>query len=62
MAIEVKSGRRVDDGELRGLREIAGLPGLRRRLVVFRGDRAQTISDLIEVVPGRKLPERCRAK
>jgi predicted AAA+ superfamily ATPase len=51
VAIEVKSGRRVDASEMRGLREVAALPRLRRRVLVYRGDRAEKTSDGIDLLP-----------
>ena len=36
---------------LRGLRAIAGLRGLRRRILVYRGERRLTTADGIEVWP-----------
>jgi hypothetical protein len=37
VALEVRSGRKVFEADLRGLRATAELPRMRRRLVVFRG-------------------------
>ena len=51
LAIEAKSGSRVGPDELRGLRAIEGLKGLRRRLLVHRGERRLTTADGIEVWP-----------
>ncbi len=51
VAVEVRAGRKVFEADLRGLRAIAGLPGLRRRLVVCRGERRQRTADGIEVLP-----------
>jgi uncharacterized protein len=53
VAVEVKSGKAVRDTDLRGLRAIAELPRMRRRLVVFGGDRPQRTSDGIDVLPVR---------
>jgi uncharacterized protein len=43
-AVEVKSARRVHSGDLSGLRAIGELPGLRRRILVHRGER-ETVSE-----------------
>jgi predicted AAA+ superfamily ATPase len=51
VAVEAKSGERLRDAELRGLRAVAGLPGLVRRIVVFRGARRQATPDGIEILP-----------
>lgn len=51
VAIEVKSSRNVREGELTGLRAIAELPGLRRRLVVHMGDRSLATGDGIGILP-----------
>jgi predicted AAA+ superfamily ATPase len=51
LAIEVKSSHRIPDDGLRGLRAIAGLPGLVRRLLVLDSrDRIRT-EDGIDVLP-----------
>lgn len=51
VAIEVRSGQKVFDADLRGLRAIAELPEVRRRVVVFRGERKQKTADGIEMLP-----------
>jgi len=51
VAVEVKSTKALHDTELRGLRAIAELPRVRRRVVVFLGERRQTTPDGIELVP-----------
>jgi len=51
LAIEAKSGTGAGPDELRGLRAIEGLKGLRRRLLVYRGERRLTTADGIEVWP-----------
>lgn len=50
-AIEVKSARRIHPGQLGGLRAIADLPGLRRRILVHRGGRPTRTEDGIEEWP-----------
>ncbi len=51
LAIEVKSGTRFDSSELAGLRAIAELPRLARRVVIYNGPRALKTEDGIEVWP-----------
>lgn len=51
LAIEAKGGTRVNGDALRGLRAIAGLKGLKRRVVVYRGARRLVTADGIEVWP-----------
>lgn len=51
LAIEVKSTTGVGPEDLRGLRAVEGLKGLRRRLLVYRGERRLTPADGIEVWP-----------
>jgi len=51
VAIEVKSSRNVPEGELKGLRAIGELPGVRRRIVVHLGDRRMATADGIEILP-----------
>lgn len=56
-AIEVKSARRTDPGQLAGLRAMADLPGLRRRILVHRGSRATKTEDGIDAWPVETLLE-----
>ncbi len=58
VAIEVKAGKRVHDGDLRGLRTLAEESRVRRRLVVCLEDEPRRLSDGIEVVPWRQFLER----
>lgn len=51
LAIEVKSATRVSTEELTGLRAIAELRGLQRRVLVYLGDRAMRTDDGIDVWP-----------
>src|SRR5439155_349970 len=48
-AIEVKTAARVHEKHFAGLRAIAGLPGLERRILVHLGDADARTSDGIEV-------------
>jgi len=50
-ALEVKAARRVHSGQLAGLSAIGELPGLRRRILVHRGDRATRTEEGIDVWP-----------
>jgi predicted AAA+ superfamily ATPase len=51
LAVEVKATRTLRPADLRGLRAIADLPGLARRLLVFLGSDRLTTLDGIEAVP-----------
>ena len=51
IAIEVKSASRVDRTDLQGLRAIAELPNVRRRIVVARVDARQLTPEGIEILP-----------
>ncbi|HEX6229487.1 MAG TPA: AAA family ATPase [Solirubrobacterales bacterium] len=50
-ALEVKSTRRPSEGQMAGLRAIAELPGLRRRVLIHRGDRPTRSEDGIDAWP-----------
>lgn len=51
VAIEVKSGRAPSNADLKGLRAIVDLPGVVRRILVFRGERPMRTTDGIEMLP-----------
>jgi predicted AAA+ superfamily ATPase len=51
LALEVKATRTLRPNDIRGLRAIAGLRGLARRVLVFLGPRALATPDGIEVWP-----------
>ena len=51
IAIEVKAAERFNTAMLKGLRAVADLPGLARRILAYRGRRAFTTEDGIEVWP-----------
>ncbi len=51
IAIEAKSTTRAEADQLRGLRAIDGLAGLRRRILAYRGARRMATADGIEVWP-----------
>jgi hypothetical protein len=53
VALEVKASRQFSDRGLRGLRAIAALPGVRRRIVVYLGERRMRTADGIDVLPLR---------
>lgn len=50
-ALEVKASRRPHPQDIAGLRAIAELPGLRRRILIHRGDRATRTEDGIDAWP-----------
>lgn len=56
-AVEVKATRRFDSRHLAGLRAVAQLPKLRRRVLVYRGDRPLRTEDGIDVLPVRSFLE-----
>ena len=51
LAIEVKASERYNTAMLKGLRVMADLPGLARRVLAYRGRRAFTTEDGIDVWP-----------
>ncbi len=51
LAVEVKSGRAFTESWCRGLRAIAALPGLSRRIIVYPEGPALRTEDGIEVMP-----------
>lgn len=51
VAIEARAGRKVFESDLRGLRAMAELKSVTRRLVVCRGERRQQTADGIEILP-----------
>lgn len=51
LAIEVKSSRRIPDDGLRGLRAIAGLSGLARRILILDSRNPIRTEDGIDVLP-----------
>jgi len=55
VAIEAKSTRVVADADLRGLRAIAELPAVRRRVVVHGGERTTRTQDGIDLLPVRRF-------
>jgi predicted AAA+ superfamily ATPase len=55
VAVEAKSATRVGFEELRGLRAIAELPRLRRRILVHPGRRTRVTEDGIEIWPVSQL-------
>lgn len=50
-ALEVKAARRIHAGDMAGLRAIAELPGLRRRVLIHRGERPTRTEDGIDAWP-----------
>lgn len=55
IAVEIKNSPRADADQLRGLRAIQDLAGLRRRVLVYRGARAMVTADGIDVWPADRL-------
>jgi len=51
LAIEVKAQRRFSTRQLSGLRAVADLPALSRRILVYLGDRPLRTDDGIDVLP-----------
>ena len=51
IAIEVKAAVRIREEHFLGLRAIAGLKGLSRRILVFAGEHRAKTNDGIEMVP-----------
>lgn len=51
MAIEVKATRSLRPTDVRGLRAIAALPGLVRRVLVFLGPTRLATPEGIEAIP-----------
>ena len=51
VALEVRAGQKVFEADLRGLRAMAQLPRVRRRVLVCRGERRQKTADGIEILP-----------
>lgn len=56
-ALEVKAARRAHPGDFAGLRAIGDLPGVRRRVLVHRGERPALTEDGIDVWPVETLLE-----
>ena len=55
LAIEVKSTSRCHTGHLKGLRAIAELPGVARRVLVYAGERSFRTEDGIDIWPAGRL-------
>ena len=55
LAIEVKSTSRYHTGHLKGLRAIAELPGVARRVLVYAGERSFRTEDGIDIWPAGRL-------
>ncbi len=58
LAIEVKAGSRVHDGDLRGVRALADEHTVRRLIVVSLETQPRTAAGGIEVLPWRLFLER----
>ena len=57
LAVEVKAAERYHTAMLKGLRGVADLPGLVRRMLIYRGRRAFRTEDGIDVWPIDRLHE-----
>ena len=55
LAVEVKSSERFSTGLLKGLKAVAELSGLVRRILVYRGERSLRTEDGIDVWPVARL-------
>ena len=51
IAVEVKSGRTFTESWCKGLRAVASIPGLRRRIIVYPDGPQLKTQDGIEVLP-----------
>jgi predicted AAA+ superfamily ATPase len=60
-AIEVKAARRVQPQHLAGLRAVRELQGLRRRILLYRGDRPGRTEDEIDLWPVATFRESIQA-
>ncbi len=60
-ALEVKSARRVHPGDFAGLRAIGELPGVRRRILIHRGERPTRSEDGIDAWPVESFLEALEA-
>ncbi len=58
LAIEVRAGSRVHDGDLRGVRALAGEHAVRRLVVVSLETEPRTVAGGIAVLPWRHFLER----
>ena len=61
-AIEVKAKENLDSRDFKGLKAIAALKGIRRRLVVFLGERPFRTEDGIEAITIRSFLEELEGK
>lgn len=61
-AIEVKAKENLSSHDFKGLKAIAEMKGMRRRLVVFLGERAFRTEDGIEVLPVRSFLDELEGK
>ncbi len=57
VAIEVKAAKTFSEGLAKGLRAVSGLKKLRRRILVYRGERALRTVDGIDVLPVDRFVE-----
>jgi predicted AAA+ superfamily ATPase len=57
VAIEAKATSRLAEADFRGLRAVADLAGLRRRILVYTGPRPQRTRDRIEILPAARFAD-----
>ena len=62
VAIEAKAKPSLAPADLKGLRAIAELSGLKRRIVVYEGMRPQRTEDGIDVLPVKAFIEALQAR
>jgi len=55
IGIEAKTSRQFSEAAVKGLRALEGLPNLRRRILVYLGERPGKTRDGIEIMPVRNL-------
>lgn len=55
VALEAKSSHRVDPKDFRGLRAVAELPGMTRRVAVCTGETRRRTEDGIDIPPVAEL-------
>ncbi len=51
IALEVKTSQRITGEHLKGLRAIAELKGVKRRIIIYRGEKKMQTEDHIDIWP-----------
>ena len=62
IALEVKAKENLSSHDFKGLKAMAGMKGLGRRLIVFLGERPFRTEDGIEALPIRSFLEELEAR